>query len=247
MQNTAPSRSLARHARQLLLASYLVVAVGIFFAAVGLVLFLVPVAAPGTAAAAFVGVAKNVLLVLGVLIALVGGGIAIRALTRRRENEVAYQVGAFLKSYLDERYRFIRNINRPGLGYIDAVLVGPPGVLVFRVMNPQGTFFNEKAGWLRQTRSKEWTPTRVNPTKEAIVDIKAMRDMLTRHALSKVDVYGVVVFTTRPPAFQFTSREPTVPATYLNDLVNVLSSNYLAKERISAREVKAITDLLLDV
>lgn len=246
MLNTAPSRSLARRARQLLLAGYIVVSIGIFIAALGLVLLLVPIAAPGTQAEQFIIVFRNIFLILGAGTGLAGLLLAARAVTRRVENDLALKTGNHLAQFLDERYRFIRNINQPELGYIDAVLVGPPGVLVFRIMDSTGVFFNEKTGWMRKDNQGDWTPVRVNPTKECIVDINATREFLKARGLGEADVFGVVVFTVEPPQMTFTSEEEVVPVAYLSGLVDRLSKNYLSRERLAADAVNQIEKLLLN-
>lgn len=245
MINTAPSRSLARRTRQLLLYAFIFGTVGVFVTAVGIFLFFVPFAAQGTTGDQVQGVISIVLLVAGVGVFLAGFGFAIRALTRRRENDLALITGEHLSQYLDERYQFIRNINQPKLGYIDAVLVGPPGLLVFRIMNTAGEFLNERDGWVRKNKQNEWTPTVVNPTKEALVDMEAVRTYLATHQLDELEVYGVVVFVTEPPITTFKTRAADLPVASLSTLLETLKPNYLALERMNPKTVKRVTRLLL--
>jgi hypothetical protein len=245
MLNKAPSRSLARRTRQLFLFAFILGSIGVFVTAVGIFLYFVPFAAPGTGGDQIQQILSAAAITLGVLTFLVGFGLAVRALTRRRENDLALTTGEHLLQFLDERYRFIRNINRPKLGYIDAVLVGPPGILVFRLLNNTGEFLNEKGGWVQRDRQGTWVPMRMNPSNEAIVDVKAVRKFLESHKLRDLDVYGIVVFIQEPPAATFQVKAPIVPVTYLSGIIDTLKYNYLAKERLSASTIEKVTQLLL--
>lgn len=246
MLNTAPSRSLTRRSRNLLAVGFIVLSAGIFAFTIGAFFYLVPTFfGPGTSGEQIQNALGLILLVTGGGGALGGGGLIVRALTRRLENDLAYITGEHLKAYLDERYKFIRNINQPGLGYIDAVLIGPPGILVFRILERAGELLNEQGGWVRKNRDGDWTPMQVNPTKEAIVDIKAVREYMARYNLKDLDVYGVVVFTTEPPELIIELQEPVVPVAHLSGLLDALRDNYLARERMSEKRVERIANMLL--
>ena len=162
MRNVAPSHALVRRSRQLLLLAFLVVAIGTFLAVIGLALFILPFAPLGNDA---YNVTSGVVFIAGVVIGLAGLGLGVRAVTWRTENDLALIAGQFLEQHLDNQYTLIRNISKIGLGYIDAVLVGPQGVLVLRILDNEGTFFNERSQWLKQVKSGEWSPMRFNPTR----------------------------------------------------------------------------------
>jgi hypothetical protein len=81
------------------------------------------------------------LLCLGLPVGLVGGALIVRGLTLPSDNPAAAYAAEVLARGLDYRYTFIRNISRFGLGYIDAVLVGPNGALVFYFVDRSGGFF----------------------------------------------------------------------------------------------------------
>ena len=70
------------------------------------------------------------------------------------------------------------------------MLVGPPGALVFRILDVEGVYANEKGNWLKQRQNNEWVPARINPTAEDIVDINALREYLAARGLSEVNVYA---------------------------------------------------------
>jgi hypothetical protein len=246
MLNTAPSRSLTRLSRRLLLLGFISGSVGVFFVALGLFLRFVPTFfGQATSPGRFQRGLGMVILVIGVIGIIAGIALAIRALTRRRENDLAFVTGRHMSQFLDERYQFIRNINQPDLGYIDAVLVGPPGLLVFRIMERAGDLLNEKDGWVRKDRNNRWVPMRVNPTKEAQVDVKAVREFLVKKRISELDVYGVVVFINDPNELRIQLRQPVVPVAYLSGLLDVLKDDYLVSERMKPKTIQRITRLLL--
>ncbi len=245
MRNIAPARALARRARQYLQLAIILVVIGFFLGAVGLFLYVVQLV-PGPNVPGWYQATRTALLIAGVLIALGGIGAAIRALTRRTENDAALITGNFLAEQLDARYTFIRNINPPGVAYIDAVLVGPPGVLVFRILDNDGVFANETANWLERKPNGEWLPARISPTREVVDDIQLVRDFLARRKLADVPVYGAIVFTKDAPLVSVTAKEPVVPITLLPSIITNLGDNYLAKERIPQEMVSAVVRVILD-
>jgi|FLYN01.1.fsa_nt_gi hypothetical protein len=245
MRNIAPARALARRARQYLQIAIILVVIGFFLAALGLFLFVVQLV-PGPNVPWWYQTLRTVLLIAGVLVALGGVAAGVRALTRKTENDLALVTGNFLAQQLDARYTFIRNINPPGLAYIDAVLVGPPGVLVFRILDNEGVFANEGANWLERKPNGEWFPARISPTREVVEDIQLVREFLARKNLPEVPVYGVIVFTKDAPLVSITAKEPVVPITLLPSIIANLSNNYLAKERIPQEMVAAVSRAILD-
>ncbi len=246
MENVAPSGALARRSRQWLQMAFLVVTGGVFMAVIGLALFAIPLAVPANQIYGFYNFVRTLLLAAGVIVAIIGAGLAVRAYLTRVDNDLANITGQFLGRHFDERFWFVRNISKRGLGYIDAVLVGPPGALVFRIVDYEGVYANEKGNWLTQNRSGQWIPARNNPTEEAIVDIRALREYLRQHNLPDAPVYGIVVFTKRDPVAQLVLREPAVPAAHLVNVVSVLEDNYLARDRISPATIRRIVDLIYD-
>ena len=244
MHNVAPSRALARRARQLLQLALVVIVVGVFIVVISIalsVIRLVPVSV--TAYDTFL----KILLGIGVIVVLAGLGLIIRAITWKTDNDLALIVGEFLAQHLDDQYTFIRNVSKMGLGYIDAVLVGPPGGLVFRITDREGIFANEGADWLKQNGKGEWLPaSRMDLTREEVVDIKALRDYLAKHGLVDIPVFGIIVFTQSEPNTQVLVKEPKVPVSYLHSLVENLEKNYLAKARIDPQIAAEIVRMLYD-
>ena len=248
MQNVAPTGALARQSRQMLQLAFVIVAGGVFIAVVGLALYVVPLAVPSNAIFGFYNFLRGALLFLGIAVAIAGLGVAARAYFTRVDNDLARVTGNILTQFpeLDDRYTFIRNINKSGLGYIDATLVGPPGVLVFRITDARGKFMNEKSNWVQENRDGQLVPANNNPTRDDIVDINAVREYLTKNGLRDIPVYGVVVFTRDEATAQVMVKEPTVPVAHLPLLIETLQDNYLARERMSQSTVEAVVNRLYD-
>lgn len=246
MQNVAPTGALARRSRQWLQVAFVVVTGGVFMAVIGLALFAIPLAVEGNRVFGLYNFIRTILLIGGVITGLVGLGLAVRAYLTRVDNDLAAITGQHLARYLGSEFTFVRNVNKRGLGYIDAVLVGPPGALVFRIVDNTGVYANERGNWLTQNRNGEWVPAKINPTADDVVDIKALRDYLHSKGLPDVPVYGVVVFVREEPVTQLMTKEPTVPVAHLSQVVDVLQNNYLAVDRIDPALVRRIVDLIYE-
>lgn len=249
MENVAPVNALNRRSRQLFQWSFIVFAVGALIfvlAALFGTIRLIPATHP---LSGFYDLLTNTFYFVGLFIALGAIVMAIRAFTRRKENDLALTTGNVINqsNYFDGRYSFIRNINRSGLGYIDAMLIGPPGVLVFRILNDTGNFANEAANWMAQNANGEWVPARINPTRQCVDDIQHMRYYLTRHNLGTVPVFGLIVFTASEGGVRIAEKDSIVPISHLHSVVQNLGKEYLTKvDRIPQETVTAIRRLLLE-
>jgi hypothetical protein len=188
------------------------------------------------------GLFGSLIIFIGGVILLVGLGFIIRGLTYRKDNEVARVVGETLARELNQRYVFIRNLSRPGLGYIDALLVGPPGALVFRVTEASGIFLNEGSDWLERKGGRDFELSRHNFTRECVTDVFALRTYLARRGLGDVPVYGIVVFV--HSQVQLQTRKPAVPIAELRTLMMIMRKDYLAQERIPDAKVSATVDAI---
>ena len=246
MQNLAPSGALARRSQQWLQLAFLIGTGGAFIAVIGLALILVPFATESNPIFSVYSFVRMVLLFGGALIALGGVALAVRAYLTRIDNDQALVTGQRLSLQLDQRFTFVRNISKRGLGYIDAVLVGPPGALVFRVIDKSGAFTNERGDWVVRDKGGHWVPSSLNPTAEAIVDVKALRNYLSQHNLPDIPVFGVVVFTHEEPVVQITTHDPVLPVAHLSNLIEQLKGNYLAGDRIDQPTIRRIVDLIYE-
>lgn len=246
MHNVAPSRALARRQRQWLTAAFVVAAIGVFIAVAAAALFVVELVGRESPSYGIFSLIRLLILLFGIILFFVGLGVGVRAVTLKKDNDLAMITGRFIGQYLDDRYHFIRNVNKRPIGYVDAVLVGPPGALVFRILDNKGVLANEAANWLKRDASGQWSPAGINPTREAVEDIKKLREFLGANRLADVPVYGVIVFTREEPHLQLSAKEPVVPVTTLRSLITNLGGNYLAKERIDAAKVASLVRLLYE-
>jgi hypothetical protein len=169
-----------------------------------------------------------------------------RGLTLAHDNELALQVGEALKPLFGEQYVYLRNISRRRLGYIDAILLGPPGALVFRVVNPTGFWRNEVAEWFTQDRNGRQKPAPINPTRECARDVYALRSYFAKRQLGQIPVFGIVVFH-QPNGLTLQASAPTIPISETHRLPEILKREYLAQEnRISPQVTESAVRLLRD-
>ncbi len=245
MRNVAPSRSLVRRANQVKTLALLLGALGVFLTAVGILLAAVPLDSPTSHTYGLYLFIYNLALLVGIVLLVVAIALAVRAFTWKTDNDLAMITARFLSPSLDDRFTLIRNVSKRQIGYVDAVLVGPPGTLVFRILDDEGNFVNEGVNWLRIKPTGETVPAGINPSVEAIADIRKVREFLEKRQLMNTPVYGVVVFIKDPQRVRLTFREPTVPPTHLQTLINALQPNYLAKDRIDQPTADQICRLLL--
>lgn len=240
-----PSRALSRRSRRLLYAAVLLTFVAIIALVTGAVLRFIPLVVPSNPTYATYVLVHNALLIVGGGLLVVVGAMVIRALTWRQENTLALSIGEYLATFLDKRYVFIRNISRRAVGYVDAVLVGPPGVLVFRVCSQQGVYYNEGSKWMQQRDQGAWHTLTWAPTDEVIADIQKVREYLEAQGVPSPQVFGVVVFLDEPPRTVVTVSNPTVPVAQVSDLQERLAANYFALlDRHDATSVTRMAELL---
>ncbi|RMG85676.1 MAG: NERD domain-containing protein [Chloroflexi bacterium] len=245
MRNVAPYASLVRRSRQFLLVAFVVAAAGVFFAIVGLGLFVIPFAVPGNQGFELYHVVRTAMFLGGGALGLFGVLLAVRAITWKTDNDLAQITAAYLSEYFDERFTLIRNVSRIGLGYIDAVLVGPPGVLVFRLVDKHGSFLNDRGKWLKLNKRNQWVPMRFNPTKDTADDVRNLRKYLASKDIQDIPVYGVVVFIPDEQHAHIQAEAPVVPVANLPHLYDALLDNYLAKpERITSDQISSVVNLL---
>ncbi len=245
MRNEAPSRSLVRRANQVKTLALLVGAVGIFVTAVGVVLAAIPFVYPASPSYGIYALIRDLALIVGIALLILALALAVRAFTWKTDNDLAMITGRLLAQVLDDRFMLIRNVSKRQIGYVDAVLVGPPGTLVFRILDAEGNFANEGVNWLRIKPNGESVPAGIDPTREAIADIRKVREYLDKNHVVNTPVYGVVLFTKDEQRVRLSARDPVVPPSHLRTLVNNLRPNYLAKDRIDQATVLEIRRLLM--
>ncbi|MBN1679793.1 MAG: NERD domain-containing protein [Anaerolineae bacterium] len=238
MQNINPSRNIARRGRYYLFTGSVAFFGGAIALTLAVLFFFFPLWE------SFLFSAFRLLMVLAGLITLaVGIGIIVRGFTLQKDNPLAYAVGEALSQFLDNRYTYLRNVSKQHVGYIDAVLVGPPGALVFRIVDYPGVWINERAEWINRTRGK-LRPAKTNPTRECVRDIYALRRFLAKRGLQRVPVYAIVVFSS--DQVQLSGDGPAVPICEIPTLYQIMRRDYLADERIAPPTVRSTVDAIID-
>ncbi len=230
MRNVVPRVTLARRSRNLLLGSVLIFLLGVVAIVVSIFMQTVSLVVPANPNYGLYVASRTGLMILGVVLLILAVIAAIRALTWKQDNALAEAIGGALADFLDERYVYIRNVSRSALGYIDAVLVGPPGVLVFRITQRSGVFYNEGARWMKQRDKGSWRTLRWSPTKEVVDDVEKVRQFLEARSLPDVPVFGVIIFTEEEPATLITTEQPVVPVLQPHELSYGLEDTYFSKK-----------------
>lgn len=238
MHNVSPSRAMERQARRYVFAGAFVLLLGLVLAALGVFFIVIPITR-----ADWYSAFKALCLGSGVVTGLIGAALIIRGATWPSDNKYAQIMARILARSLDYRYTFIRNISRRGLGYIDAVLVGPNGALVFYFFDGKGAFYCEGNVWYRGS-GRDLRLAGTNPTQQAVKDVKALRQYLTAHGLGRMPVYAVIGVVR--PETRVTVRQPVVPVAHLSDVLAVVRDNYLAAERVDSRMVQETVRVILN-
>ena len=246
MRQEVPARALARRSQIVLSIGIVVVLLGILMITVHGFMRTVPFVIPSSD---FYGIYTSVttlLLWLGGGVIVVGVLAILRASTWKRDNPVAEQIGTELEQFLDTRYIYIRNVSKFRIGYVDAVLVGPPGVLAFRVVKREGVFFNEGVDWMQQLEKGNWKVLNWSPTKDCVADVRKLRTFFEKRGMVDVPVFAVVTFTDDAPATIVTTEKPVVPVLQPNELAFGLDNTYFSKkDRIDQLTANKIAKLLL--
>jgi hypothetical protein len=247
MRNIVPVRSLTRRSRTTAIIALLLFLTGLLFLLVSVVMRSVPFVVPASPDYDLYVTAYNVLPIVGGLLMMVALALAIRVITWKQDNPLALAIGDVLDAELDDRYIYIRNVSKFSLGYIDAVLVGPPGVLVFRITERAGVFKNEGSYWMKQKEKGDWKTLRWSPTREAVDDVKSLREYLETKNQIDVPVYAAVVFTEDTPATTVRQVNPTVPVLQPAELPSGLADTYFARtDRLRQLKVNKIARLLYE-
>jgi hypothetical protein len=238
MRNISPVHVMAQQSRRMIVSGMFVLLLGLVLVAADVFLIVVPIFGGNWYETLKVG-----LLVVGGLVLLFGLIRVLLGFRVPRDNPYALRMADYLVRFLDYRYTFVRNISRRGLGYVDAILIGPNGALVFYFLTKRGAFYSERNTWLEQTGG-QMRPMNGNPTQEAVKDVNALRLFLQEHDLAQVPVYAVIV-----PAYDDTAvtiKEPVVPVGHMARVQEVLRDNYLNRERISPALVEETVNTILD-
>lgn len=239
MQNINPSRNIARRGRFYLFIGLLAFFGGAIAVTLGVLFSFFPLWET-----AIFDMLQVLLIVFGIASIILGFASVVRALTLQKDNALAFAVGEALKQSLDHRFTYLRNVSKRGVGYIDAVLVGPPGALVFRVVDHDGFWKNERSEWLTRNRDGRLRTARINPTREVVRDVYALRKYFAKRGLPQVPVYALVVFTS--PHLQLSGDGPVVPIAEIPTMYQIMGRDYLKDERVDASTVQAAVESIVE-
>lgn len=238
MRNISPSHAMVNQAQRILVSGLLLALVGLVVLALSLLLHVVPISL-----AAWYEWLKTGTLAVGGLVLIAGGIQFLRGIRFPRDNPHALAMAGYLERFLDYRYTFIRNLGRRGLGYVDAVLLGPNGALVFYFFRKKGAYVSERNIWLERD-GKSLVPMRENPTQEAVKDVNALREFLKARGLESLPVYAVIVVVDSHTAVSV--QHPVVPVAHMHNVQMALYDNYLAAERVRPDKVVAGVKAIMD-
>lgn len=244
MQNVAPTRRLGRRSRDMMVAAGLVFLVGAGVVVAGITLHILNLVVASNPSAGFYDLIRKALLTIGIGLIISSFLMALRAITWKTDNQLAWQLGAQLATHLDRNHVFIRNISKRSTGYVDAVLVSKHGILVLRIIGRKGKFGNDKGHWLKRRRQGNWIPMRWNPTQQVMRCLNRIRAYLQVHGLGDLPLFAVIVFTREPPLVELTLNDPAVPVTFASHLLEGLRDTYFARSRLDATMVQRVVNLL---
>jgi len=155
-------------------------------------------------------------------------------------------VSRFLSRILDDRYTLIRNLqiakSQPDL---DAVLVGPSGVLVMEIKNysPKYSYRCEGSDWFWRKPGKRYRRKEESPTKQAIINTSYLKTYLSHHGIRDIPIETVVVITN--PKAKFYVKKPHRPIFHPKELGEHIQS--LAEEPLDDTICDSIVNLLKHV
>ncbi len=244
MHNLAPTRSLTRRSRDLLVGAALVFLMGAALAVAGIGMHVFNLVVPFNRGYDIYDMTRKSLLLIGAAFSLSSMLLALRAAAWRTDNATAFELGEQLAVRLDHHYIFIRNISKRTTGYVDAALISAHGVLALRITRRKGEYFNEGAGWLRRRRKGKWRPMRWNPTREAVTAAVKIRAHLHDYGLTQIPLFAAVVFMHDAPDVRLKLLGPDVPVVHASQLIAALQETYFAEERLPAQTVQEIANLL---
>ncbi len=244
MQNVAPTRRLNRRSRDALLAAAVLFLLGAALLVAGIGLHIVNLAVPSNSAFAWYDLARKGMLPAGALLCIASMLLALRAVSWRTDNALAWELGERLATQLDHHFVFIRNISQRSIGYVDAALVSRHGVLLLRITRRRGEYFNEGGRWLRRGRAGKWRTLRWNPTREVVASALRVKSAMRARGLSGVPIFAAVVFMREEPEAQVRAQQPAVPVVHASAFVPGLRSSYFASRRLDARTTQQAVDLL---
>ena len=244
MQNVASTRRLNRRSRDALLAAAVLFLLGAALLVAGIGLHVVNLAVPSNSAFALYDLTRKSLLPLGGLLCFAAMLLALRAVSWRTDNALAWELGERLAAQLGQQFVFIRNISQRGIGYVDAALVSRQGVLLLRITRRRGDYYNAGGRWLRRERGGKWRTLRWNPTRELLASALRTKSTMQERGLDDLPIFAAVVFLRDEPEARIRSQAPAVPVVHASAFLAGLRDSYFAAQRLDARATQQAVNLL---
>jgi hypothetical protein len=149
------------------------------------------------------------------------------------------EVVAELKRLLDRRWKLFRNVVVPGSDAdIDAVLVGPTGVLAFEIKAYSGNFRVRGSQW-HYRASGGWRPVDVNPIKQAAWNRQRLARYLNdKHRNDEIPISVMIVLGREPQNIQLFK-----PSVYIVPRLGLLErslTSYLAQPALPNHTVQVV-------
>lgn len=247
MRTSAPTRALTRRAAQGRTLAFFLAAVGVLVLMIGVVLSVIVLVPPASPSRWIYDLICLALIGMGLLVIGSAVFVLFQSFTIKGDNQLAQLVATELGKYLDDNFVLVRNVDDREIGYVDAILVGPPGLCVFRILDESGAYANEGANWLKLKRgtTEDWRPADIDATVEVVLDVNKTREYF-QSRLGDLPTWGMICFIQPPSAVSLMAKEPVVPSTHLVTLHEALKQNYLAvPQRISPDFIPQIVSLLV--
>jgi hypothetical protein len=246
MRNVAPSGAISRFKRDLRVGAVVVALLGVLAVLIGVALNVINFVNPTAPMYGAYTVARALVLGTGGLMLLGSAGVVVWTFFQSEDNSLANLTAKALGLRLDDRYTFVRNVSKLGIGYIDAVLIGPPGLLVFRVLDKTGRFINEGGNWVKTNARGENVLMNENPTRDVRHDMDNLNKYLADNQFTGMPIFGVVVFVKEPPVTQVTGIQSELPVAQLSNLIEALVPNYLSQDRLNDQQIQKLVGLIYD-
>ena len=226
MQSDAMSRERASRARRRMATGCLTTLAALVLVAFGVVLMLFPLFEGALQTIVNIGAfaVGGALLVFGIF--YFGKGVGSVTYDPR-----GARLAQVLSTVLDGRHILVREPAQPGLdARLDALVIGPGGIMVFKLVDEPGIYRCEGDLWLQRPPGKDFQVWLRNPTREFLPEIDRLRAYLNKRDLGSVPLSTLIVFT--DPHASISARAPAVPITTLFNLPVELHNGYLLRPRI---------------
>ena len=238
-------KGVSRQAQKLLQYAVLAVSGGAFISIVSLALSVIPLVGREGSLARIYTMATQYAFILGTIIALLGLWLIVRAYQRKNSDSfLANEIANKLCTQFDSRFSLVTNFNHRGLRGVDAIIAGPPGLLVLRFLNLSGNLFQERGYWLIQGDRGELRPLRNNLTKELLSDILKVKARLNEKKLSGFPVFGAVLSVNSSDMLQYHSNGEIFPLVFTSSIADSLHQQFLSRDRVTLRAARKATEHL---